>query len=526
MKPRLARSARLQALLFLCCLGAPGGSPQAQIVVGSKNFAENRFLAELFAQTIEHQTALTVQRRLGLAGTQVCFEALRSGAIDLYPEYTGTGLVTILGESPNPSADATLRMVRFEFLHRWGLQWMAPLSFENAYAVAVPRAIAEQYDLHTISDLANVAASLHAAFGYEFLERPDGLPGLRELYGLRFASVRGMQQALKYQAAGERRIDCLDVYSTDGRLVVHDLVILQDDRNFFPPYHAAALVRQQSLEKHPEVAAALSLLSGTLSEERMRQFNMRLENDGEPVERVAADALRELGLIADSPQQAAAPRRQDRSLLPYLWSNRHAIGRHCLRHLWLAASGLLLGMLVAIPLALWLERRQRWAEALIRLIGTSQTIPSLALLAFMVPICGIGAIPAILALWVYAIFPILRSTYTGVRHAHPPAVLAATALGMTPRQVLLQVRLPLAAPVILAGIRTAAVLTVGTATLAAFIGAGGLGEPIVAGVQAVDTTLILSGALPAALLAILVDVALGFVENRLRPPAPQHSQEA
>jgi osmoprotectant transport system permease protein len=183
-------------------------------------------------------------------------------------------------------------------------------------------------------------------------------------------------------------------------------------------------------------------------------------------------------------------------------------------------------MLVAIPLALWLERRQRWAEALIRLIGTSQTIPSLALLAFMVPICGIGAIPAILALWVYAIFPILRSTYTGVRHAHPPAVLAATALGMTPRQVLLQVRLPLAAPVILAGIRTAAVLTVGTATLAAFIGAGGLGEPIVAGVQAVDTTLILSGALPAALLAILVDVALGFVENRLRPPAPQHSQEA
>jgi len=501
-------------------------SAHAQVVVGSKNFAENRLLAEMFAQIIEQQTSLKVQRRLGLAGTQVCFEALRTGAIDLYPEYTGTGLVTLLKETQARSSSAALRQVRQQFLQRWQLQWMAPLGFENAYEIAVPREIAAEHGLRTISDLVPVAPSLHAAFGYEFLERDDGLPGLRDLYGLQFASTRGMQQALKYQAAGERKIDCLDVYTTDGRLVVHDLVILEDDRGFFPPYEAAPLIRRSSLEEHPEIASALSLLSGTLSEEHMRQLNMRLENDGESIERVAADALRELGLVEDVlvGSDQGAPR--SRSFLPYFWENRATIGRHCLRHLFLAGSGLLLGMLWAIPLALWLERRQRLAETIIRIVGTSQTIPSLALLAFMVPLFGIGALPAVLALWIYAVFPILRNTYTGVRHADPAAVLSATALGMTPRQVLLQVRLPLAAPVILAGVRTAAVLTVGTATLAAFIGAGGLGEPIVAGVQAVDTTLILSGALPAALLAIIVDVGLGFLENRVRPPGPHHNLEA
>ena len=518
--------AALITLTLVLCAGPRATCAQDRIVVGSKNFAENRLLAEMFAQTIESHTTLKVQRRLGLAGTQVCFEALRSGAIDLYPEYTGTGLVTILGETQARSPRAALRQVRRQFLQQWDLQWLAPLGFENAYEIAVPRAVAEQYGLRTISDLVPVAASLHAAFGYEFLKRSDGLPGLRDLYGLQFASTRGMQQALKYQAAGERKIDCLDVYTTDGRLLLHDLVVLDDDRGFFPPYEAAALVRRSILVQHPEIATALSLLSGTLSEDDMRQLNKRIENDAQSVELVATEVLVELGILESASGAPETTTRRARHLLPYLWENRSSLARQCLQHLFLAASGLLLGMLVAIPLALWLERRRGLAEGLIRIIGTTQTIPSLALLAFMVPVFGIGALPAVLALWIYAIFPILRNTYTGLRHADPAAVHSATALGMTPRQVLLQVRLPLAAPVILAGIRTAAVLTVGTATLAAFIGAGGLGEPIVAGVQAVDATLILSGALPAALLAILVDAGLGFIENRLRAPAPHPSQEA
>jgi osmoprotectant transport system permease protein len=175
-------------------------------------------------------------------------------------------------------------------------------------------------------------------------------------------------------------------------------------------------------------------------------------------------------------------------------------------------------VLVAVPLGLWLERRRRLAEPAIRVLGLTQTVPSLALLAFMVPVLGIGTVPAVVALWIYSLFPIVRNTYTGVREADPRAVEAATALGMTPGQVLRRIRLPLAAPVLMAGIRTAAVITVGTATLAAFIGAGGLGEPIVTGLQLADTGMILSGAIPAAVLALLVDVVLGWIEKALRPP--------
>ncbi|MGD8396156.1 MAG: glycine betaine ABC transporter substrate-binding protein [Candidatus Eiseniibacteriota bacterium] len=492
----------------------PAGT--GRVVVGSKNFAENRLLAEMFAQLIEQRTGLEVVRRLSLAGTTVCFEALRNGAIDLYPEYTGTGLVTLLGEEPGGDAAATLRRVRRTFLERWNLWWLAPLGFENAYELAVPRELAEQYGLRTISDLARVAPQLRAGFGYEFVERRDGLPGLRDTYGLEFASVRQMQQALKYASAGERRIDCLDVYTTDGRLLVHDLVVLDDDKHFFPPYAAAALVRGTLLERHPEVGAVLGLLSGALDEETMRGLNLRLQEHGEAVPVVAADALAMLGLGAapsgETPRTAAADR-----LLPYLWAERRALLGRLGEHLALSALALALGALIAVPTGMALERRRGLAEGFIRVIGVTQTIPSLALLAFMIPLFGIGTLPAVVALWIYSIFPILRNTFTGLRDADPQAVEAAGALGMTGRQVLIRVRLPLAASVIMAGVRTAGVITIGTATLAAFIGAGGLGVPIVSGLQLANTTMILSGALPAALLAIVVDLGLGGVERLLRP---------
>jgi osmoprotectant transport system permease protein len=205
-------------------------------------------------------------------------------------------------------------------------------------------------------------------------------------------------------------------------------------------------------------------------------------------------------------------------LLGLFWSERRALGRRTLEHLQLSASALALGAALAIPLGLWLVRRRWLAEPVIRLVGVSQTIPSIALLALMVPLLGVGVVPALVALWIYSLFPILRNTYTGIRDADPDAVEAATAMGMTEGQILRQIRLPLAAPVIMAGVRTAGVITVGTATLAAFIGAGGLGEPIVTGLQLADTTLILSGALPAAALAVVVDYLLGRVERLVRPP--------
>jgi osmoprotectant transport system permease protein len=529
--PRPAAAGRLGALLLaaLCLLPARLAAVEPErVVVGSKNFEESRLLGEMFAQLLEARTHLAVERRLGLAGTQVCFEALQSGAIDVYPEYTGTGLVSILGEPPAGGARRTLGRVRAAFLARWDLWWIAPLGFENAYEIAVPRALARRERLVTLSDLGRAAPGLRAAFGHEFLARPDGLPGLARTYGLRFGSVQSMQETIKYQAVQAGKIDLLDVYTTDGRLLRQDLVVLRDDRDFFPPYEAAPLARGATLRRHPELGAVLGLLGGAFDEEAMRRLNLRLQEGKESEVAVARDALRQLGLVAGAPPPpgatgatlaaaAAAGTGSAPGLWSYLWDGRAALARRTLTHLALSATALLLGALIAVPLGLYLERHRRGAEPVIGLLGLLQTIPSLALLAFMVPLLGVGAGPAVAALWVYSLFPIVRNTYTGVRDADPRAVEAASALGMTPGQVLRQVRLPLAAPVLMAGLRTAAVLTVGTATLAAFIGAGGLGEPIVTGMQLASTSMILSGAIPAAALALLVDFVLLTVERTVRP---------
>jgi osmoprotectant transport system permease protein len=241
--------------------------------------------------------------------------------------------------------------------------------------------------------------------------------------------------------------------------------------------------------------------------------------DGGPVAEVARQALREMGLLTSvaRPATAARPREVEGSLAAFMWARRGELLADTLRHLLLVLVSLLAAA-VAVPLGVMLERaRPSAAEGAIRGAGVLQTIPSIALLAFMIPLLGIGVTPALVALWLYSLYPILRNTYSGVRHADSAAAEAARALGMSPRQVLRHVRLPLAAPSIMTGIRTAAVIDVGTATLAAFIGAGGLGDPIVAGLALTDTRMILSGAIPAALLALLVDALLGLAERAVRP---------
>ncbi len=491
-------------------------SQDGRIVVGSKNFMENKLLAEIFAQLIEARTELSVERRLGLAGTQVCFEALRTGAIDLYPEYTGTGLVSILQYAPTGDSRTALNVVRSEFLKRWDLWWLNPLGFNNSYALAVPRSRTADAPLRTISDLARISPSLTAGLGYEFINRPDGLPGLETRYALAFQRVRAMQQSLKYQAAAAGEIDVLDVYTTDGRLFVYDFVVLEDDQHFFPPYEASALIRGSTLEQHPELGSTLGLLANSFDAKTLRQLNYRLQEGGEPLEVVARDALSALHLfVTDDASPEPVPDQE--GLFAYLWSKRATLMNRTAEHLTLAGLALGLGILVAVPLGLLLERHQTVAEPVIRGIGLTQTVPSIALLAFMIPVFGIGALPAVIALWIYSLFPIVRNTCSGLRDAAPQAVKAARALGMTEWQILYWVRLPLAAPVIMAGVRTAGVLTVGSTTLAAFIGSGGLGVPIVSGLQMANTTVILSGALPAAALALAIDGFLGKVEAWVKP---------
>lgn len=528
--------------LFLLTIAGAGAAQEAPsrsvarpaldpVVVASKPFGESYLLAEMFAQLLEVH-GIPVVRRPGLGATEIAFEALRTGAVDVYPEYTGTGLLAVLHDTlPREVLSESSRVfnhVAEAFAERYSVRWLPPLGFENTFAIAVRPETAEEHDLRTLSDLARRSDALTGGFTPDFIGRPDGLAGLQQAYGssIRPREIRPLMPALKYQALATGSVDVIDGYSTDGMLDRYGLVVLEDDRNFFPPYEAAALLGPDA-GRRDDVVAVLTLLSGRLSETTMRNLNRRVEVDGEDVATVAASALTDLKLrphdgevasIGSAAASAGAGTAGSQSFGSYFMMRRAALLRLTLDHLWLVALALGGAAMVAIPLGLALERARVSAGPILGALGVVQTIPGIALLAFMVPLLGIGVLPAVIALWLYALYPIARGTYTGVRDADPAAVEAAEALGMTAAQRLLQVRLPLAAPVIMAGVRTAAVITVGAATLAAFIGAGGLGEPIVQGLALGDTQMILSGAIPAALLAVLVDGCLGLIERSVAPP--------
>ena len=542
-------------------------STQARpIVVASKPFAESYVLAEVFAQLLE-AGGHRVDRRLGLGTTEVALQALVRNEIDVYPEYTGTGLAAVLAESPSGGSVAVFRRVSDAFQARWGARWLPPLGFANNYAVAMRRAAADSLGIRTLSGLATVAPRLSAGFSPDFAGRADGLLGLTEAYdGMEFREVRNLLQAVKYQALVEGAVDVIDAYSTDGAVARYDLAVMADDRGFFPPYDAAPLASRRFYEERSEAALVLSSLAGRIDEAVMRRANERVELGGTTVAQAARELLVEIGLggtggsdaspdgEADTDADAGAdansnaeanasaghdpdvgpegrsaadldtagrpasrPSRSVAALPAHMWSHRTELGRQALRHLLLVLVSLGAAALVAVPAGVALERRRSLAEGAIRAAGLLQTIPGIALLAFMIPIFGIGAAPATAALFLYSLLPILRNTYTGIVGAAPGAVEAGRALGMTEGQLLRSIRLPLAAPVVMAGVRTAAVINVGTATLAAFVGGGGLGDPIVAGLALSDPVMILSGAVPAATMALAVDWGLARAEARVAP---------
>ena len=511
------------AVAFALAIALAQSPPRTRpIVVASKPFGESYILCEMFAQLLEAR-GFPVDRRPGLGATEIAFAALKNGSIDVYPEYTGTGLLAILGDTTRRSPAQAFTHVATEFRRQFGVTWLPPLGFENTYAISVRHETATRYSLRTLTDLARVAPSLRAGFTADFIGRHDGLPGLSRAYGLTFRDVRPLLGAVKYQALAAGEIDVIDGYSTDGLIARYDLVVLADDRGFFPPYQAAALVSAALERDNARAITVLAELSGRIDGAMMRALNRRLEVDAVSVSTVARNALDSLGLGSGSRPATDVARAPTGRLSAWdsfvhaIVDERGALARRTWRHLVLSAISLAAAALVAIPFGLVLERRRRLAEPLVRVTGLLQTIPGIALLAFMIPLLGIGIIPALVALFIYSLYPIVRNTYSGVRDADPVAVNAAHALGMTPGQVLRLVRFPLAAPTIMAGVRTAAVINVGTATLAAFIGAGGLGEPIVTGLALSDTGLILSGAVPAAVLALLVDVALAACERGVRP---------
>jgi osmoprotectant transport system permease protein len=461
--------------------------------VGSKRFTESYILGEIVRQTLA-DAGVATEHQAGLGNTGILEQALASGAIDVYPEYTGTIVREILKSEGNPSLDEINRALKPR-----GLKAGVPLGFNNTYALAMSEAKAAALGVTSISDLAKHPA-LKPGLSHEFLVRADGWPALARAYALPQGGGSGLDHGLAYEALAAGQVDLIDVYSTDAKIGRYGLRVLKDDRAFFPKYDAVLLMRA-TLD-----AAPLQKLAGSIDERRMIALNAEVELDGRRFEEAARGFVKGGGTTKSARASFA-----ERLFAPDL-------ARLAGQHLLLVFGSLVLALAVGVPLGVAAWRQPRLAGGLLGAVGVLQTIPSLALLAFLIAVVGsIGFVPALLALFVYALLPIVRNTHAGLQGVPAGLSLAARALGLTPRQSLRLVELPLALPVLWAGAKTAAVINVGTATVAAFIGAGGFGERIVAGLAVNDTATMLAGALPSAVLALLVQLAFDAIERLWLP---------
>jgi osmoprotectant transport system permease protein len=477
-------------LKIILVLAITGNIFPQTLRVGAKHFNEGYILSEIISQMLE-DGGFKVERRFGLGGTLICFDALRHNQIDIYPEYTGTLTDEILKLNEKPDLDELNSKLRKEM----SLEISKPYGFNNTYALAVTKETASRYNLKNISDLKN-HPQIKIAVSYEFLKRKDGWDKLASVYGLENLPV-GIEHGLAYQALIEGKIELTDAYSTDGEIVRYGLVILVDDKKFFPSYMAVSFYRSDMDVKAIEI---ISRLPGAISEAEMQAMNSKVLFEKKSFAEVASEFLKNKNLIV----------KQTRFVSQNVMTE---ILYKTLEHLKITFIALVLAILLAVPLGVFIYFYSSVSRPILYFSGLLQTIPSIALLALMIPLFGIGVVPAIAALFLYALLPILRNTAIGLFSIDPLLKKVATGIGLSRWQRLRYVELPLAMPTIFAGVKTAAVINIGTATLAAFIGAGGLGEFIVTGLALNNTALILRGAVPAALLAILVEFMFEVLER-------------
>lgn len=501
----------MKFLLSSLALAAAFGSAQADttLAVGSKRFTESYILGEIVAVTARAAGEAQVSHKPGLGNTAIVFSALRTGAIDVYPEYTGTVEKEIL-KSAGTVDGATVR----RGLAEMGIGMGVRLGFNNAYALAIREERAAALGIRALSDLAK-HPTLRLGLSQEFIGRADGWEGLRQAYGLPFPTPRGLDHGLAYEALAAGEVDVIDAYSTDAKIEKYRLRVLEDDRRYFPRYDAVLLYRLDLPQRLPKTWAALQGLEGKIDDSKMVALNADAELRGRTFNAVAEDFLR--GGTAG----ASAPAG--------FWSR--LFGPDLLRltgeHLALVFVSLVFAIVAGVPLGIAADRVRALRQPILAVAGLIQTIPSLALLAFLIPLFGtIGVVPAMAALFLYSLLPIVRNTYTGLSEIPRGMRQAALALGLKPKAILRLIELPLATRTILAGIKTSAVINVGTATIAAFIGAGGYGERIAQGLALNDNATLLAGAVPAAALALLVHGGFELLDRWLVPaglrghPAP------
>jgi osmoprotectant transport system permease protein len=480
----------MRRIAALCALLACIPASAQTLTIGSKRFTESYILGEIISQSAGGT------HKPGLGNTAILLEALKAGSIDLYPEYTGAIAREILKSEERLDLPALNQQLK-----ALGLAASVPLGFSNSYALGMRRKEAERLGIKKVSDLPKHPA-LRFGLSHEFLGRRDGWPGLQAAYGLPH-KPRGLDHGIAYEALAAGEIDVMDLYTTDAKIERYAIVALEDDRRFFPAYDAVLLYRSEVPQKFAAAFTELRKLENRIDAQTMVRLNARAELDKVAFGDVAREFL-------------GARTQQARGFWAALWAPD--FGRLLLEHLGLVFGSLAIAALVGMPLGLLAAKYGWLAQPVLISTGLLQTIPSLALLAFLIPVTGtIGVWPALIALFLYALLPITRNTHAGIVGVPRGLVQAATALGLSSRQVLSSVEMPLAMPVIMAGIKTSAVINVGTATIAAFIGAGGFGERISQGLALNDHAVLLAGALPAAALALAVHAAFELIEIKSAP---------
>jgi osmoprotectant transport system substrate-binding protein/osmoprotectant transport system permease protein len=463
--------------------------------ISSKKFTENVILGEIAVQLGRLQNS-KVKYLSELGGTRILWNALLKGNIDIYPEYTGTLKEEILA-GQNITDDETLQKA----LNKMNINMSKSLGFNDTYAIGMKKSLADKLHINSISDLRN-HPELRFGFSNEVMDRKDGWPGLRDRYNLPQKNVTGLDHDLAYRGLDNGSIDVIDFYSTDAEIKYYNLKVLKDDLNFFAEYNAVFIYRSELESKSPETLKSILRLEGNIPESTMIKMNAEVKINKVPETIVASEFI-----------------KQKFSIKTYYEVDTffERIWLYTKEHLFLVLISLIAAIITSIPLGIIAFKNQKFANVILGFTGIIQTIPSLALLVFMIPLLGIGSSPAILALFLYSLLPIVRNTYSGLTDISIQIKESAEALGISSFARLRLIELPLASRSILAGIKTSAVINVGTATLGALIGAGGYGQPILTGIRLDNIPLILEGAVPAAILALLVQALFDFFELFLVP---------
>lgn len=481
----------IRLLLFVFCFGS--WAEEVRVVVGSKAFTEGYILAEIAAQSISTVPDVRVSKRFGIGGTGLLVEAIRSNKVDVYPEYTGTIAQAILKDQSMQSFAEMQKELK-----KMGLQMSRPLGFNNTYAIALSKRAMEKYPISKVSELKSYP-QIRFGLSSEYNSRADGFPQLIKKADIRPQSVPTvMSHELAYAAIDADQIDAMDVYSTDANIEKLELQLLEDDLHVSPPYQAVFLARTDFIEECPKCWEKLQELAGQISEEEMRGLNAKATLDNMDFATVGSSFLEKSG-------HASNPKRTFTLLT------------RIKEHFVLVFIAFLFSIVVGIPLGFLGYHYRILGQVILGASGLIQTVPSLALFCLLIPLFGIGQISAIIALCLYALLPVVANTVVGLQSIDPLLLEVSDALCLSRRQRLFRMEIPLASRSIWSGLKTSTIITIGTATLAALIGAGGLGAPIVQGLALNNMNLVLMGAVPSALIALFAHFLFDYLEQWVIP---------